>query len=132
MVFNTRYFLSVNMFALNVGIYMGWTPWLVHSLKRSSSTMNLTVDELTWNVSLPQLGVLLCGIVALLVGNHIGRKTMLICATFPFVCGWTTLFLSNTLLVYLLKKTCLIKYDCGITFKFLPFSFTYDEWTISS
>lgn len=95
----SKHSLAVNILTLNLGIHLGWTPWLIENLENANSSLNVTIDQITWIASIPQIGDLIGGSIVFLAGNHIGRRSMLFCSLILLLFGWMMLLLYDTVLV---------------------------------
>lgn len=59
-------------------IHLGRTSHLLEILEKPSSLQNIViVDEITWIVSISQIGDLINGFIELFLGNHIDKRMLL-------------------------------------------------------
>lgn len=58
-------------------IHLGRTSHLLEILEKSSLQNIVIVDEITWIVSISQIGDLINGFIELLLGNHIDKRMLL-------------------------------------------------------
>lgn len=77
-----------NLVTISTGCGLGWLSPALLTLKSYDtplSTGPLTVDEISWIGSIPQLSGLISFPIAIYLANYFGRKTVLSSLTIPLI-----------------------------------------------
>lgn len=89
---------------LSLGIGSGWIAPTLTLLQNSQGPLSLTIEDCSWIASLDHMGKIVGAVMASLLLDIVGRKTLLFCCALTFFLQYSLILLGNSvLLLYLVR-----------------------------